>query len=136
MNIAAPVVLLLPDLFLLYGLYGREYLIGGERELSYAGAGGVVDGVGEDGGGAVDADLGNALGAEGAGFLVGGHQDGLYARAVAHGVDVVVGERRVAHAPVLEEVLLGKGVADAVKRAALGLAFTQGRIDRGAAIYG
>ena len=123
-------------LFLLYGLYGLQHLIGGEGEFPYAGAGGVVDGVGEDGGWPVDADLGHALGAERACVLVRRHQDGLHARAVAHGVDVVVGERRVAHAPVLEEVLLGKGVADAVKRAALGLAFTQGRIDRGAAIYG
>ena len=119
----------------LYCLYGRQHLIGGEGEFQEAGAGGVVDGVGEDGRRPVDADLGNALCAEGAGILVRRDQDGLDGRTVAHGVDVVVGEGRVGHAPVVEEVLLGEGVADPVEGSALGLAFAERGIDSCSAIY-
>jgi len=49
---------------------------------------------------------------------------------------VVVGEGGVGHAAVLEQVLFGQGVGDAVEGAAFGLAFAQGGIDGGAAVDG
>ena len=118
----------------LHGFNGVEDLFRRKREFVEAGAGGVVDGVAEDGGGAVDADFGNALGAERTGVFEGRHDDGLDGRDVAHGEDVVVGEGGVGHAAVLEQVLLGEGVADAVEGAAFGLAFAEGRVDGGAAV--
>src|SRR5690606_30061574 len=110
---------------------GSQQLVGRDREVADASAGGVVDGVGDGGAGAGDADLADAAGAHG-GVRVGDvGPDQVDLGDVEVDGDVVVGEARVHHAAgaVVEDELLGQGEADAHDDAAAELGGGGARVD-------
>ena len=118
-------------------LFQREGdLLGGDGDFPVPDPGGPVDGMGQGGGGGVDDDFADGLGAEGAGGLVAVLKLHPQMAHVQAGRDLVLQEGG-ADGPAVVVVLdiLHQGVADALDDAALGLNPGQGRVDGDAAVH-